>query len=214
MSPGPAIVAGVRRGESGFIHSTDSEEGCGRGSFFRSCIIRDSVTKAFRGQEIVGRRAKMELVTDCGVREIFALITVSGFTHDGERLALLIIEDISQLVELQKIVPICANCKKVRDDDEFWTGVESFSRRPGMSSSRMVSVPSARRRRWPNSQCSLRRNRRHLHNAARSPRLLALDPAPRELGSPAVSARTVCAAVGMRWASKALAGPGSHRRSH
>ena len=108
------------------IHSTDSEDGCGRGPFCRNCIIRSSVVKAFLGQEIVRRRAKMELVTENGVREIYALISVSSFTHAGERFALLLIEDISQLVELQKIVPICASCKKIRDDKGYWHQIEEY----------------------------------------------------------------------------------------
>ena len=108
------------------LHSTDSEEGCGRGTFCRNCVIRDSVTRAFAGEEAVRRRTKMELVTENGVLEIYALITASTFTYAGRRLGLLVIEDISQLVELQKIVPICGQCKKVRNDDQYWTGVEAF----------------------------------------------------------------------------------------
>ena len=36
------------------------------------------------------------------------------------------IEDISELVELKRLIPICAKCKKVRDDKEYWVLVESY----------------------------------------------------------------------------------------
>lgn len=49
--------------------------------------------------------------------------------YDGNQLALLIIEDITEMVELQRIVPICMSCKKVRDDDQYWTDVEAYFKR-------------------------------------------------------------------------------------
>jgi hypothetical protein len=39
---------------------------------------------------------------------------------------MLIIEDISELMELKSIVPICAYCKKIRGDEDFWQSVENY----------------------------------------------------------------------------------------
>jgi hypothetical protein len=37
-----------------------------------------------------------------------------------------VLEDINDLVHLRKILPICASCKKIRDDKEYWSDVEAY----------------------------------------------------------------------------------------
>jgi PAS domain-containing protein len=111
------------------LHSGDVPDGCGRGPFCQRCIIRDSVREACRGSAVVRRRAKVQIVRDGQTVELYALITASPFTYDGRQLALLIIEDINEIVALQRIVPICMSCKKVRNDDQYWTDVEAYFKR-------------------------------------------------------------------------------------
>jgi PAS domain-containing protein len=111
------------------LHSYDVPEGCGRGPFCKDCIVRDSVKQAFRGNAVARWRTKLELVRDGETVELYALITASPFVYDAKQLVLLIIEDISEMVELQRIVPICMLCKKVRNDDQYWTDVEAYFKR-------------------------------------------------------------------------------------
>jgi hypothetical protein len=68
----------------------------------------------------------MELLSGSTVAELYVLITTTPFTHGGVNMVLLVIEDISQIVELHRIVPICMNCKKIRADDQYWTRVEAY----------------------------------------------------------------------------------------
>jgi len=35
-------------------------------------------------------------------------------------------EALAQVKELQRLLPICSYCKKVRDDQNFWQQVESY----------------------------------------------------------------------------------------
>jgi hypothetical protein len=37
-----------------------------------------------------------------------------------------VIEDISEIAELQRMIPICCICKKVRDDKESWFRIETY----------------------------------------------------------------------------------------
>ena len=60
------------------------------------------------------------------VRNAFFLVTGCPFEYDNAVLAVIVLEDISELMELRSIVPICVNCKKVRDDADFWHHVESY----------------------------------------------------------------------------------------
>ncbi len=57
-----------------------------------------------------------------------AWFMVSGhpFEYAGEDLVVMTLEDITELVELRRILPICSHCRKVRDDDDFWHRVEDY----------------------------------------------------------------------------------------
>jgi hypothetical protein len=108
------------------LHSNDVPEGCGRAPYCENCVIRNSVKEAFQGNKVFRSRHKMELVRDGNVLEIYALITASPVLFQGNKLVLLVVEDINEVVELQHIIPICAMCKKVRDDKDYWMQVESY----------------------------------------------------------------------------------------
>ncbi|HWW00950.1 MAG TPA: PAS domain-containing protein [Candidatus Acidoferrum sp.] len=108
------------------IHSTDSPEGCGRGDFCKTCLIRKSVGRALAQNVCVRTRTRMELQTNAGLRPLSIVLTASPFSYENRRLVLLVLEDISELIDLQRLVPICAHCKKVRDDDEYWSHVETY----------------------------------------------------------------------------------------
>jgi len=64
------------------VHATDVPEGCGRGPFCTNCIIRNSVEKAFDGHRVVRRRAKMEILREATMLEIYALVTSSPFRFE------------------------------------------------------------------------------------------------------------------------------------
>jgi PAS domain-containing protein len=108
------------------LHSTDVPDGCGRALFCRSCVIRNSVTEALRGSHIVRRRTKIEIIRDGNKIEIYALITASLFHFNKKPLVLLVIEDISEIAELQRVIPICSVCREIRDEKEAWSHVEKY----------------------------------------------------------------------------------------
>ncbi len=108
------------------IHSSEVPEGCGRSPSCQDCLIRNSVTEAFRGNRVVRRRTRIELIRDSKEVEIYGLITVSPFSFEDRPLALLVIEDISEIAEISRLISICSICKKVRDDQESWMRVEAY----------------------------------------------------------------------------------------
>jgi nitrogen fixation/metabolism regulation signal transduction histidine kinase len=108
------------------IHASDVLMGCGRGPFCGDCVIRNSVTEAFHGSRVVRRRMTLEVFQDENKKEIYALITTSPFIYKEKRLALLVIEDISEIAELRRLIPICSVCRKVRDEKESWSRVETY----------------------------------------------------------------------------------------
>ncbi len=118
------------------IHSFESSEGCGHATECKYCVIRNAVNQAFTGGKTYRKNVSMILKKNSSKNHVLdefdetksfhGLITSSPFLHNEILYALLIIENISELVQLRDIIPICANCKKIRDDDNFWVSVESY----------------------------------------------------------------------------------------
>ena len=121
------IILKRRGGEAlNCLHSTETKEGCGRAPFCSSCVIRNSVNEAFQGNSVVRLRSKIEIIKRGEKEEIYALISASPFRFRNSPLVLLVIEDISVIAELQRMIPICSICKEVRDEKETWSRLEAY----------------------------------------------------------------------------------------
>jgi len=108
------------------VHSQDVPEGCGRAPFCQNCVIRGSVTTCLQGQKVSRKRTKIEFVEGASRKPMDLLVTVSPMPDSGEPLALLMIEDATELFNLRALVPICMKCKKIRDDEQYWHEVEQY----------------------------------------------------------------------------------------
>lgn len=108
------------------IHAHEKLDACGRMPFCDDCLVRSAVNISFASGEVVRRRTRLELIQDGAKQSLYALITTTPLQVGGESLALLIIEDIGELAELHRLIPICAGCKKVRDDQQSWQVVEAY----------------------------------------------------------------------------------------
>ena len=108
------------------IHSKETPGGCGRAPDCEGCVIRNSVNTAYNGNRVVRSRSKMEVLREGDKTEIYALITASPFEFKGKNLILLVIEDISIIAELQRLIPICSVCHKIKDEEETWGRIEAY----------------------------------------------------------------------------------------
>jgi len=122
-SPGQALHK--RGGE--VMHCINAVGGCGNAPPCADCPIRNSVREVFAsGSEIHRRRATMELKGQAIPSEVNLLLTVTPIIFAGEGSVLLCLEDITELNSLRSLIPICCNCKKIRDDQQLWSSVESY----------------------------------------------------------------------------------------
>lgn len=122
-----AVVIRHRGGDAlHCIHSTDDPGGCGRGEFCKTCVIRSVVGQAVTGKGTTRLTTRMELVASATVKKIHLQISASPFPRGIDALVLLVLEDISQIIELGKLLPICMYCKKIRDDRQYWEHAESY----------------------------------------------------------------------------------------
>ena len=108
------------------LHSADVEEGCGRGPACQHCVIRNAVTACLDGKSVSRARMKMEFLPVTAQNAMELLVTASPMTSGGDTLALVIIEDITEMSKLKDIIPMCMQCRKIRNDDEYWQTVEQY----------------------------------------------------------------------------------------
>lgn len=116
----------TRAGEVlGCINARD--KGCGQGEFCKDCVIRNSVTQILESKDnVLRRKTRVKISRDGGVIIANLLVSVSYLRHGERNLAVVMLEDISELIQLSRLVPICANCKKIRDEGGKWQILETF----------------------------------------------------------------------------------------
>ncbi len=108
------------------IHSGDTQEGCGHGPHCNTCVVRNSVIEASRGEKVYRKKTIMQRKIVEKVTDVPLLVTTSPFTFDNRSLTLLILEDIHELMELGGLLPICTNCKKIRSSTNQWQQIEGY----------------------------------------------------------------------------------------
>lgn len=120
----------LRRRSGEVLHcvhaAAPGSEGCGRSPACKDCVIRNSVGAAFSGTQVNRQRAMLERVQDGKTRQIQLLVTTAPFESQGQGRALLLLEDVSELMALRDLLPICARCKKIRDDQRYWHRLEEY----------------------------------------------------------------------------------------
>jgi PAS domain-containing protein len=108
------------------IHSGDMEEGCGYGPHCKTCVIRNSVNEASRGGKVYRKKTVLKRQIGDHVTDLPLLVTTSPYSYNDRSLTLLILEDIHELMEVGGLLPICANCKKIRSGNNEWQQIEGY----------------------------------------------------------------------------------------
>ena len=108
------------------VNSTTHASGCGHSLECKNCIIRNSIGKAKEGSKTFRQQSVLKFKKATGDILFHALITSTPFSYNEENLFLLMIENVTELMALKNLIPICSLCKKIRDDDDYWTSVEVY----------------------------------------------------------------------------------------
>jgi len=124
LPPDPSVVYRTRFGEAlDCIHSAD---GCGRGEHCHECPIRSSVKISGSDVDVCRLHSELELHGAGTARTLTVLVTTSPIVFDDGALYVVVLEDVTELTRLRKLVPICADCKSVRCADGSWHSIEEF----------------------------------------------------------------------------------------
>jgi PAS domain-containing protein len=122
-------VSAMLCGESlGCIHAEQSPAGCGSGAPCATCVLRISIGRAGAGRRTVRQPTRMLLRRDATQQHqpVDFLVSASPLSHEDETLVLMMLEDVTELTDLRRIIPVCAQCGKMRDDDQYWQGVQEY----------------------------------------------------------------------------------------
>lgn len=93
------------------------------GSSCNTCLAKNTGLEAIEGMETRRVKGKLKFLTG---KVIPVLVSASPFEYKHQKYAIIIVEDTSLVTELQGLIPICAACKKIRDDNGYWNGVENY----------------------------------------------------------------------------------------
>jgi hypothetical protein len=108
------------------INSRAHAQGCGHSDACRHCCVRNSVLEALSGSAVVRRRARLEYLRGEDIQEVWALVSATAIVFGGQRRVLLVIDNISDLTDIQGFLPICCVCKKIRPAKDNWMPLESY----------------------------------------------------------------------------------------
>lgn len=123
----PQIAVRRRCGDVfGCVHALASTGGCGTTGACKVCAIRCSVKEACTGTNVTRKKHALELSRKPNVLTLQIWVTTRAFCLDEEKHVFVILEDVTELIELRSIIPICVKCKKIRDSQEYWEQVESY----------------------------------------------------------------------------------------
>lgn len=108
------------------FHATETPEGCGRAPACRSCVIRNSVGTALTTAAVHRARAFLQLETAAGLLDAHFLVSAAPVPAGDRTLVVLTLEDLSDVVKLTSLLPICFHCRKVRDEHDYWQTIEAY----------------------------------------------------------------------------------------
>lgn len=109
------------------VHRHDDPNGCGYSEHcLNYCDIRATAMKALAGNAVQRTKGHLEIGCCDMTREMKILISASPLSYKDSRYAVVIIEDVSLIAELQGLIPICAHCKKIRNDQGYWDRLEKY----------------------------------------------------------------------------------------
>lgn len=93
--------------------------------FCNDCIIRNAVNRAFEGFSTIREKCKLELKENEKIYNFFALITVTPIFLKN-KYALVLIENIAEILLIPQLLPICLKCKKIKRDIDYWEHIENY----------------------------------------------------------------------------------------
>lgn len=111
------------------VNALGAPAGCGTSPACPDCPLRGAVGESLGRGAPVRRRWTLQRDSGQGARRQQLIVTAADLPGAEEPVSLVVIEDFSEFAELRSLVPICAACKKIRSDSDYWEQVENYLER-------------------------------------------------------------------------------------
>lgn len=108
------------------LHAIESEDGCGTTEYCPDCVIRNSVESAGEGTAVHRNKYQMKIQKGKKTVVVHMLVTAAPFNYEGNKLVLLALEDITEIINLKRLLPTCANCNKIRNNEGYWEEITDY----------------------------------------------------------------------------------------
>ena len=86
----------------GCVHALQSEQGCGRTEHCENCQVRRAAQHALEGEQVIRSRAHMQLTVEGETHDSTLLVSAAPVDYQGQRMAIVILEDITELARLRR----------------------------------------------------------------------------------------------------------------
>jgi sigma-54 dependent transcriptional regulator, acetoin dehydrogenase operon transcriptional activator AcoR len=98
-----AEIIDQRGGEAlNCVNAFKNPKGCGFAEECVNCRVRSTALEALSGNQIHREKASLQLLVDGKTRNLQLLISAAPFDHEGKRLAVIILEDMTELNTLRR----------------------------------------------------------------------------------------------------------------
>ncbi|MEA3306958.1 MAG: hypothetical protein U9Q34_04140 [Elusimicrobiota bacterium] len=88
--------------------------------------LKDGVKEILESDSAYRNRIVYKYMDDDREKEMSVLINGFVIEHNGGTYALLIIQDISEIMATDGAVNICSNCKKIKRSESSWQEIEAY----------------------------------------------------------------------------------------
>lgn len=124
------IVRGQRGGRVlNCLNAASCTAQCGHTPACPKCGLRNALNSAVRAERLVRARATLRVLRRGVMMDRHFQVTVTPFPAEGESRWLVILEDRDDLVELERLLPICPSCREPRSDEAVRALAEAYLRK-------------------------------------------------------------------------------------
>lgn len=144
--------AHLKRGGEIFncIYHSLHPEGCGYHENCKKCTVRLNAMKAIEGQNIHRSKAKLAVFDkNREIHELALLLSAAPVNYKEKRFAIVIIEDVTLITQLVGLLPVCANCNKLRDENGQWEVMENYLRKHSEADFTHTICPECSKKLYP-----------------------------------------------------------------
>lgn len=126
---GDGQIAVEGRGPGDILHCINaalSRDGCGHTPACADCQLNRATGSALAGGTLSQQEVRVTTSAGTETAERYFLLSASP-VHDQQRgLAVLMLQEVTDVHRLRGLIPICASCKKIRRDNQAWEALELF----------------------------------------------------------------------------------------